>query len=456
MSHSVQAKNDEKVSSKDAVLEWLDGLPDGVLCVAPDRRIIFMNPMAASMLGLPAADLIGEDFGRLGSLGGYDSWEPILGALAERMSGEFMLRSGLRSTLLVTVRRSSPDRQMMVLQLCDLQVFDHARRRASGVQVPREITSGSRKMRPDFAKQRQISRYLDTIISRGERALLHGAGVLIMGESGVGKTEVARHLHRFISEPTDPFIIVNCAAIPESLFESELFGYEKGAFTGALSTGKKGYLEQADGGTLFLDEVGEIPLQLQSKLLSFLEERTIQRVGSERQKAVNVRLISATNRDLKALVAEDRFRLDLYFRLAIVELTMKPLREMQELIPHLIERFTQFLNQSLQEPIRMGPQLMEILKSYQYPGNIRELYNILQQVVVLGECEVQGRLESPQAPIREPHPEAREARGLKELVAEYERSLIEDAIRLHGSKRRAATALNVDIGTIVRKTKGFP
>jgi sigma-54 dependent transcriptional regulator, acetoin dehydrogenase operon transcriptional activator AcoR len=454
MKQTAQATS-QHVSAMGSALDGLMALPDGILCVASDRRIIFLNPEAASMLGVRATDVTGQDFSHLGGLGGYDDWSPILGAVAERMNGEFLLRGGIRSAILVTVRRAGPDNQAMVVQLHDLEVFDHARRRASGMQTPRESTGSNRKMRPDFAKQRQISRYLDTIMSRGERALLYGAGVLISGESGVGKTEVARHLHSYISEPSNPFVAVNCAAIPETLFETELFGYEKGAFTGALNTGRKGLIEQADGGTLFLDEVGEIPLQLQSKLLSFIEERTIQRAGGGRQKAVNVRLISATNRDLRAMVAEDRFRLDLYFRLAVVELTMKPLRETRELIPHLIERFSQFLNERLPEPMRIGPGLLRVLHDYDYPGNVRELYNIMQQVVVLGEDEVLGRLDAPQSRggAVEPGPDAPEMRGLKQMVAEYERDLIEQAIRHYGSKRRAAAALNVDIGTIVRKTR---
>ncbi len=300
---------------------------------------------------------------------------------------------------------------------------------------------------------------MDRLISRGERALLQGARVIITGESGVGKTEIARHLHGFVSDASDPFVVVNCAAIPETLFESELFGYEKGAFTGALSGGKKGLIEQAEGGTLFLDEVGEIPVHLQAKLLSFLEDGTVQRVGGAKPKHVHVRVISATNRDLEKMAEHREFRRDLYYRLAVVRLPTLPLREMPELISHLLNRFIGVINQKRMVPLELSDDLRTKLLKYDYPGNIRELYNLVQQISVLSEeDEVPRRLNRPSSiskadasDVDEPMDIA--GRGLKEIVSEFELGVIETAIKKHGSKRKAAAALDVDIGTIVRKTK---
>lgn len=305
------------------------------------------------------------------------------------------------------------------------------------------------------------------MISRGERALLQGARVIITGESGVGKTEIARHLHNFVANGVDPFIAVNCAAIPESLFESELFGYEKGAFTGASTEGKKGLIEAAEGGTLFLDEIGEIPLPLQAKLLSFLEEGTILRIGGTRPRRVNVRVISATNRDLLEMSEDRRFRTDLYYRLAVVNMPMKPLREVPELLDHLIDRFLTAINQRRSVPLQLSDDLRARLRAYHYPGNIRELWNLMQQISVLGddEEELPRRLMALD-PAQSARPTGKpatseavafsEGTSLREAVSEYELRIIEDAIRVHGSKRKAAAALGVDIGTISRKTRKEP
>lgn len=434
----------------ESILRSVVSFPDGIVVIGGDRHLLMVNAEAGQILGANAGDLLGADVERLAALGGYD-WQPVLGAIERQSNGEFLLRGGLRSSIYATVRRVTGGQGAMVLQLRDLEVFDHARRRAAGLPQARRAPGAERRVRPDFSRQRQICPYLDRMIGLGERALVQGARVIITGESGVGKTEIARHLHGHVSEAGDPFIVVNCAAIPDTLFESELFGYEKGAFTGALNSGKKGLIEQAEGGTLFLDEVGEIPLHLQSKLLSFLEDGTVQRVGGTRPRSVHVRVISATNRDLMEMLGSGRFRRDLYHRLAVVRLSILPLRETPELIEHLIERFTTSMNQHRATPLDLSPGLRARLMAYSYPGNIRELYNIIQQISILGEEDAPALFES-EAPGSEAA-DLPEGQSLKDMVGQYERHLIDRAILKHGSKRKAAAALNVDIGTIVRKTR---
>ncbi|WP_349361116.1 sigma 54-interacting transcriptional regulator [Stappia sp.] len=442
----------------DTVLRCVASFPDGIVVIGADRRMIFVNVEAGQILGARGADLAGQKVDALGDFGGYD-WEPVLEALDRQSNGEFVLRGGLRGSVYATLRRIAGDAGGMVLQLRDLQVFDHARRRASGLPQAGRSPGGERKVRPDFLHQRQICPSLDRTISLGERALMQDVRVIITGESGVGKTEIARYLHRHVSEASEPFIVVNCAAIPETLFESELFGYEKGAFTGALSSGKKGLIEQAEGGTLFLDEVGEIPLHLQSKLLTFLEEGTVQRVGGTRPKSVHVRVISATNRDLLDMVRARQFRRDLFHRLAVVKLPVRPLRETPELISHLIDRFVWTTNQRRSDPLVLSDAMRARLMAYGYPGNVRELFNIIQQIAILGEDDLPLIFEAEPAA----HPIAGGEAGLpcdgeslKTMVGRYERQLIDAAIARHGSKRKAAAALDVDIGTIVRKTKPAP
>lgn len=451
-------KAGKAISATETIVRSAASLSDGLIVVGADRKIVFANGEAGSILGAKSADLAGLDLGRLLTIGGYD-WGDVLEAVADGASGDFLLRGGVRSSVFTTVRRAIGGDGAMVLCLRDLEVFDHQRRIATGMPSPTEPLGAERKVRPDFGRQRQLSPYLDKLISRGERALLQGARVIITGESGVGKTEIARHLHSFVSDASDPFVVVNCAAIPETLFESELFGYEKGSFTGALSGGKKGLIEQAEGGTLFLDEVGEIPIHLQAKLLSFLEDGTVQRVGGAKPKHVHVRVISATNRDLEEMAEYREFRRDLYYRLAVVRLPTLPLRETPELISHLLNRFLGVINQKRLVPLEFSEELRTKLLNYDYPGNIRELYNLVQQISVLSEED-----EIPRRLMRAPStsevdvsgagdPMDIEGRSLKEIVSEFERGVIEAAIKEHGSKRKAAEALDVNIGTIVRKTK---
>src|SRR6202030_2822904 len=209
------------------------------------------------------------------------------------------------------------------------------------------------------------------------------ATVLVHGETGTGKELVARAIHDFSGRSKQPFIKVNCAAIPASLLESELFGHEKGAFTGAFAQ-KLGRFELAHEGTLFLDEIGEIPLELQSKLLRALQEQELERVGGNRTIKVDVRIIAATNRDLKAMVDENRFRADLYYRLNVFPLTVPPLRERREDIPLLTRYFVQKHAQRIDRKVeRISTQAVEALPRYDWPGNIREPQNVIERSVIL-------------------------------------------------------------------------
>ena len=435
------------------LLAAFDASPDGVLVLDPAARLAQLNREAAAIAGLSGKGAIGRPLAEV-VIDSPLNWAPVLEMLAEARAGEVIIRSDNIGSIFVTLRRVAEVPGAVVITLRDLSVFDHARRMASGQRDPASFTSTvERRLRPDFSRQRQLSPYLDRIIARGERALLHGARVIITGESGVGKTEIARHLHSFVSNATDPFVAVNCAATPESLFESELFGYEKGAFTGASTEGKKGLIEAAEGGTLFLDEIGEIPLTMQAKLLSFLEDGLFLRVGSTKPRRVNVRFISATNRDLLQMSEDRSFRTDLYYRLAVVNMPIKPLREMPELLDHLIERFLTAINQRRSVPLILSDALQQRLKAYRYPVNIRELSNLLQQISVLGDDEedLPRRLQAQALPVA-PAETSPPTGSLRDRMAALEADIIADAIREHGSKRKAAAALGIDIGTIVRKT----
>lgn len=217
--------------------------------------------------------------------------------------------------------------------------------------------------------------------------------VLIIGETGVGKEEVAKYIYKMSDRSSQPIITVNCGAIAPTLLESELFGYEKGAFTGALNRDKKGLFESADKGTIFLDEIGDMPLDLQIKLLRVIQNGEIKRVGSTKPIKVDVRLICATNKNLEKLVAQGKFREDLYYRLNVVTIEIPPLRERKEDIPHLAHHFCYYFNKKYRMKKRLTTELIDVLLDYHWPGNVRELKNVIEQLVILS-CDDEIKIQN--------------------------------------------------------------
>ncbi|MGE0241617.1 MAG: sigma-54 interaction domain-containing protein [Parvibaculaceae bacterium] len=436
----------------------IDALPEGIVITDATGRVQATNAAAAAILGITRDRLGGQ---RLFDICGSQKPFAALVELVEAgLKAETMIELEGGRQILAQIRRlndSAPGvAQGMLIILHDLQVLDHERDKAQGAgKRPAFRMMGQRAARPDLAHQRRLSSYLNQIITLGERAMRQGARVLLLGESGVGKTEIARYLHSYVAPPAAPFVHVNCGSIPDTLFESEMFGYERGAFTGALSQGKRGLIDAADGGTLFLDEVGEIPFAMQAKLLKFLESGTVQKVGGSAEKSVKVRIIAATNRKLEEMVKAGQFRRDLYYRLAVVPLHVRSLAESPELVGELIDHFVTAVNQHRDQPLVISDECRKHLLAYSFPGNIRELQNIIQQisVVATGRADA-GYLPEAVLARHAVRPMQLDDGGtLKSRVRAYERQLIEAAIGRLGSKRKAAEALGVDIGTIVRKTQ---
>jgi two-component system, NtrC family, response regulator AtoC len=288
--------------------------------------------------------------------------------------------------------------------------------------------------------------------------------VLITGESGTGKGVIARQIHQQSGRADAPFIPVNCGAIPENLMESELFGHVKGSFTGA-DKARKGLFLEADKGTIFLDEIGELPLQLQVKLLHVIEEKTVRPVGSEQAKRADVRIVAATNRDLQQMVSEGRFREDLYFRLSVFHVHAPPLRERRQDVPELVrfllQRGARRMNQT--HPITLDPEVEDILGSYDWPGNVREMENVVDRALILAD---EGRITCADLPpqiartvptgVRSIVLPADSSENLRDQVRRFESSVIYKAIGdAEGDRRAAAQKLGIGLSSLYRKLEEY-
>lgn len=280
--------------------------------------------------------------------------------------------------------------------------------------------------------------------------------VLITGESGTGKELIANEIYQNSDRCGKPFIKLNCAAIPAELLESELFGYEEGAFTGAKRTGKAGMFELANTGVLLLDEVGDMPMSLQAKLLRVLQERSLVRLGGSKTIDLDIRVIAATNKELLTQVRQGRFREDLYYRLSVVPIELKPLRERREDIPVLARHFCELYRRKYGKETELSPNAVAELAKYDWPGNIRELENLVERLVVtdsvgeIGGCQVASALNFSGTAV----PEAGPLRAsLKTQLQTFERELILGALERTGSLRKAAASLGVEHSTLVKKCK---
>ena len=256
--------------------------------------------------------------------------------------------------------------------------YEQLERKLKGYQAEVEELRGKEETLYRSKKMEQIAKTIRRLANTD-------ATVLMLGESGVGKSMFARKLHNLSHRKNEPFIEVNCSTIPPSLFESEMFGYESGSFTGAQKQGKQGLIEQARNGTLFLDEIGELPLSIQAKLLKVLQEKNFIRIGGYKERYVDFRLVTATNKNLEEMVEKGEFRLDLYYRLHVIPLHIPPLRERKEDISLLIDHHMKLLNRKYETKKKLHPSVYEILLTYKWPGNVRELENLMERLILTTE-----------------------------------------------------------------------
>jgi DNA-binding NtrC family response regulator len=312
----------------------------------------------------------------------------------------------------------------------------------------RSLRDENRQLREELGQRYQF----DNIVGHSEsmreifatitRVAPTRATVLLCGESGVGKDLIARAIHHHSPRSTKPFVKINCTALPENLMESELFGYEKGAFTGA-NTSKPGKFEQADTGTVFLDEIGDVPASVQVKLLRILQEREFERLGSNKTRHIDVRVLAATNVDLRAALEQGTFREDLYYRLNVLPINIPSLRERKEDIPFLAEHFVKKLGKDLGSPVQsISDAAMQRLVAYHWPGNVRELENVLERSMVLANGQI---LEAADIKL-DTAPPSRSAAADDFLpegltLDQYEQNLIREALRRADNNKSQAARL---------------
>ena len=451
--------------------EMISSISDGIYITDSEGYCTAHNEAFQRITGIPI-NVVGRNVRTLID-DNYISESASLDVIrsGQRVSKVTLFPSGCEA--LVTGNPSFDEEGNLINVVCEVRdlselnaLKDELKRAKQLNKQYREIIRNYSPEVPDASQKITVrDQKMQSILAELPRIGDSDATVLIYGESGVGKGLIASLLHEHSSRSNKgKFIKVDCSAIPSSLIESELFGYEGGAFTGARREGKSGLLDQANHGTAFLDEIGELPLFLQVKLLSVLQDHKILRVGGTVPLAMDIRFVCATNRDLEKMVEEGTFRKDLYYRLNVIPVVIPPLRERKEDIFGLTLSFLDRFCKKYHRSLSFVPEAMDSLYEYSWPGNVRELENVVERLVVLSQTGLIEKADLPEK-IRRANqavilldtdparPKERKIIPLKAAVAVTERLLIEGALQQNNHLGPAAQALGIDISTLLRKCK---
>lgn len=433
---------------------------DGIFLTDHTGLIVYFNPAYLEISGFSKDQLINRHIQDLMQSGEIpDACSPEVMQSKKPVTKVINYYHGVSA--LVTSTPIFDDEGEMV------RIFSNVRDITQLIKLRAQLGEYSRRLRQaelvNAAEHKLIaaSKMMESIIKTAARVANFPSPILIQGESGVGKDMLARYIHDCSDLASDrPFIQINCGAIPELLLESELFGYDPGAFTGASSKGKLGLMELANQGTLFLDEIGEIPLSLQVKLLQVLQTNTFFRVGGTKKITLTSRIIAATNSNLEDAMENGRFRQDLYYRLNVIPMTIPPLRERREDIVPLLLHFLEKNNQKFHLTLRFAPRAIELLVDYNWPGNVRELSNVLENMMIMTDGNVIEEHNIPahiKQSIKKPlfieTPDYFDSYNLSEILTEVEKEVIRKAIAEFGSLRNVAVHLGIDLSTLVRKKR---
>ena len=468
----------DNISSSDKTLELehltreLDAIiqssSDGLFVCDGSGRIIHMNPASARINHAPAEKVIGRDYLDAARDGYVILPSAALEALKKREAVSLLQKNRYGLNLISTatpVFDADGNVIRVVVSERDITEIDRLQReleeqQAIGDQFRHQVL----ELQQEYLDSQPVIARSPVMIKTLNQALKLSdvdSTVLLLGESGVGKSLIADLIHRHSRRAQHPLIKINCGAIPETLIEAELFGYERGAFTGAVSS-KPGHLELADGGTLFLDEVAELPLASQVKLLRFMEDSQVTRLGGTHSRKVDVRIIAATNRDLERQVEAKLFRLDLYYRLSVIPLTIPALRERRECLLPLIHSFIDSFAERSAQPKRLTRAATDRLMNYPFPGNVRELMNICERLVVMTETEIIDVSDLPRAVVMGSDDEYSAATirwpdimSMGQIIESVERAVLIEASRSCHSQQEVAAALDMSQPTVARKLQKY-
>lgn len=419
----------------------LNTLPVGVSMIKEDGTIVFMNDRYATHLGESPSDFIGVNIFSQEHLKRVDNNAHVLREVLHKrkaITGSYHYFNQKQNRTFTCKIEERPVIEGGKLNFVLVTVLEIHELIQESKQTA--IIADSLPMK--------------NLLTRIQEEAKYPANILLTGETGVGKDVIAKYIHANSLRKGGPFVVLDCTSLPENLIESELFGYERGAFTGAERSGKQGIIEDANGGTLFLDEVNSLPLQVQGKLLRAIETHKIRRVGATDDHTVDFRLISASNQDLEECVNNKTFRADLYYRISVINENIPPLRERREDIVLLVDHFlTYFCKQYNKQVVVPDMQLNEWI-SYEWPGNVRELRNAVERFVILGATDLPNKnIYVPPSKIQAPSLDIMRdtSRTLREQLEDEEREIIRQALLHSKTQREAAQKLGIDPAVLSRK-----
>lgn len=428
---------------------------DGLYVVDKSGKTLFVNQAYEDISGYRREELIGHHMADLMSRGYFDQSVSLL-VLEQKKRVSILQKIGNKKDVVVTgnpVFDESGDIHIVVTSVRDITHLNQLTDELSKAKTFSKMNQNRYVLSQGDSDEEVVfqSMQMKRIVDQVKQIASFPTSVLLSGPTGAGKEVITNLIHHESDRKGMPFVKVNCGAIPETLLESELFGYVKGAFTGANQEGKIGLLELADKGTVFFDEVAELPMSLQAKLLRAIQDKQIQRVGGNKVKQLDIRIISATNKDLLDMVNQGTFREDLYYRLQVVELHIPPLSERPEDIASLVDHFFRHFCRLYSVDKQMSQEARETLQHYHWPGNVRELKNLIESMIVSVPSLVIESVDLPPHIARSQNKSV--SISLKSRIDQFERKLIEEAIEQAPSIRKAAEMLGVDHSTLVKKMK---